>query len=314
MSPSSNARQRILIVDDAMTNIVSLEEVLRGDYEVLYATGSEQGLEMCKALQPDLVLLDVVMPGIDGFEVCARLKSDPETRDIPIVFVTARSDIADETRGLDAGAIDFITKPFSPPIVRARVRNHLELARQRDLLSMHAFVDGLTGVANRRKFEEALDAEWRRCARQDTPLGLIMADVDLFKLYNDNYGHQAGDACLKGVAGALAQNLNRGGDLIARYGGEEFVCLLPETDLEGVRATAARLVAAVSELAIPHLKSSVARNVTVSLGGTAAIPHPDLMAPDLVRSADNLLFRAKKEGRNRSLVEAFAAAQAKAQT
>ena len=312
MSPSSPARQRILIVDDAMTNIVSLDELLRDDYEVLYATGSEEGLEACKTLQPDLVLLDVVMPGIDGFEVCARLKRDPDTRDIPVVFVTARSDIADETRGLEAGAIDFITKPFSPPIVRARVRNHLELARQRALLSMHAFVDGLTGVANRRKFEEALESEWRRCARADAPLGLIMADVDLFKLYNDNYGHPAGDACLKSVADALAQNLNRGGDLIARYGGEEFVCLLPETDLEGVRATAARLVIAVAELAIPHFKSPVAKSVTVSLGGTAAIPHPDFTAPDVVRAADDLLFRAKKEGRNRALVETFAAEQNKA--
>lgn len=311
MSAGSKERQRILIVDDAMTNIVSLDELLRADYEVLYATGSEQGLEACRTQRPDLVLLDVVMPGIDGFEVCTRLKQDPDTRDIPVVFVTARSDIADETRGLEAGAIDFITKPFSPPIVRARVKNHLELARQRSLLSMHAFVDGLTGVANRRKFEEALDAEWRRCARQDAPLGLIMADVDLFKLYNDNYGHPAGDACLKSVADALAQNLNRGGDLIARYGGEEFVCLLPETDLEGVRATAARLVTAVSELAIPHFKSSVARNVTISLGGTAAIPHPEFSAPDIVRSADDLLFRAKKAGRNRSLVESFAVEQTK---
>lgn len=312
MSPSPRSRQRILIVDDAMTNIVALEELLKGDYEVLYATGSEQGLEACRSLLPDLVLLDVVMPGIDGFEVCSRLKRDPDTRDIPVVFVTARSDIADETRGLEAGAIDFITKPFSPPIVRARVRNHLELARQRNLLSLHAFVDGLTGVANRRKFEEALDSEWRRCARQDAPLGLIMADVDLFKLYNDNYGHPAGDACLKSVAETLARNLNRGGDLIARYGGEEFVCLLPETDLEGVRATGARLVNAVSELAIPHFKSSVAKSVTISLGGTAAIPHPDFIGPDLVRGADTLLFRAKKEGRNRALVEVFSADQAKA--
>jgi diguanylate cyclase (GGDEF)-like protein len=311
MSSGSNSQQRILIIDDAMTNIVSLQELLRGDYEVLYATGSEQGLEACRTLQPDLVLLDVVMPGIDGFEVCVRLKRDLETRDIPVVFVTARSDIADETRGLEAGAIDFITKPFSPPIVRARVRNHLELARQRSLLSMHAFVDGLTGIANRRKFEEALETEWRRCARQNSPLGLIMGDVDLFKLYNDHYGHPAGDACLKGVAGALAQNLNRGGDLIARYGGEEFVCLLPETDLEGVRTAGVRLVNAVSELAIPHFKSSVARSVTVSLGGTAVVPNPDFAAPDLVRAADELLFRAKKAGRNRSLVEEFAAEPAK---
>jgi diguanylate cyclase (GGDEF)-like protein len=307
----SNPRQRILIVDDAMTNIMSLEELLKGDYEVMYATGSEQGLEMCRSMQPDLVLLDVVMPGIDGFEVCARLKRDPETRDIPVVFVTARSDIADETRGLEAGAIDFITKPFSPPIVRARVRNHLELARQRDLLSTLSFIDGLTGIANRRKFEEALESEWRRCARQDAPLGLIMADVDLFKLYNDTYGHQAGDVCLKTVATTLAQSLNRGGDLIARYGGEEFVCLLPETDLDGVRATAARLASAINQLSMPHLKSSVARCVTVSLGGTSTVPHPDFVPPDLVRGADQLLYRAKQEGRNRALVEAFSVEKAK---
>jgi len=169
--------------------------------------------------------------------------------------------------------------------------------------------DALTGVANRRKFEEALETEWRRCARQHAPLGVIMADVDLFKLYNDNYGHPAGDACLKSVADALAQNLNRGGDLIARYGGEEFICLLPETDLEGVRATASRLVAAVSELAIPHFKSSVARCVTISLGGTATVPHLDFTVSGLVRSADDLLFRAKKEGRNRALVEAYIAGQ-----
>ena len=297
---ASPIRQRILIVDDAMTNIMALEDLLKDDYEVSYATGSEEGLEACRALQPDLVLLDVVMPGIDGFEVCARLKSDPETRDIPVVFVTARSDIADETRGLEAGAIDFITKPFSPPIVRARVRNHLELARQRSLLSTLSFIDGLTGVANRRKFEEALESEWRRCARQDAPLGLIMCDVDLFKLYNDTYGHQAGDACLKSVAVTLGQNLNRGGDLIARYGGEEFVCLLPETDLEGVRATAARLAAAVNELAIPHAKSAAAAYVTISLGGTAAVAHPDFSPPELLRRADLLLYRAKQDGRNRA--------------
>jgi diguanylate cyclase (GGDEF)-like protein len=308
MSSGPNLRQRILIVDDAMTNIMALEEVLKGDYEVLYATGADEGLEACRRLRPDLVLLDVVMPGIDGFEVCARLKRDPETRDIPVVFVTARSDIADETRGLEAGAIDFITKPFSPPIVRARVRNHLELARQRSLLSTLSFVDGLTGIANRRKFEEALETEWRRCSRQDAPLGLIMCDVDLFKLFNDTYGHQAGDVCLRTVAVTLADNLNRGGDLIARYGGEEFVCILPETDVEGVKATASRLAAAISELAVPHEKSTVAPHVTISLGGTSAIAHPDHSPTDLLRCADMLLFRAKQEGRNRALVEAFAAA------
>lgn len=305
MSSGTNLRQRILIVDDAMTNIMALEELLKGDYEVSYATGADEGLEACRTLQPDLVLLDVVMPGIDGFEVCARLKRDPETRDIPVVFVTARADIADETRGLEAGAIDFITKPFSPPIVRARVKNHLELARQRSLLSMLSFVDGLTGVANRRKFEEALDTEWRRCARQDAPLGVIMCDVDLFKLFNDTYGHQAGDQALRNVAVTLAQNLNRGGDLIARYGGEEFVCLLPETDLEGVRATATRLGKAIHDLDIPHEQSTVIKRVTISLGGTSAVARPEYSAGQLLRWADMLLYRAKVDGRNRAQVEPF---------
>jgi diguanylate cyclase (GGDEF)-like protein len=303
-------RQRILIVDDSMTNIVALDELLRGDYEVQYATGSEQGLEACRTVQPDLVLLDIVMPGLDGFEVCARLKRDPETRDIPVVFVTSRSDIADETRGLEAGAIDFITKPFSGPIVKARVRNHLELARQRSLLSTLSFVDGLTGVANRRKFEEALEREWRRCARQQAVLGMIMVDVDFFKLFNDTYGHQAGDAALKSVANCLVEHLNRPGDLVARYGGEEFVCLLPDTDLEGVRTTAVKLSKAVIGLAIPHEKSSVAPWLTISLGGTAVQADAERSPSLLVSCADALLYLAKQEGRNCDVVKPFAACQA----
>jgi diguanylate cyclase (GGDEF)-like protein len=299
------SRQRILIVDDSMTNIVALSELLKGDYDVRYATGSEQGLEACRTLQPDLVLLDVVMPGLDGFEVCVRLKRDPETRDIPVVFVTSRSDIADETRGLEAGAIDFITKPFSGPIVKARVRNHLELARQRGLLSALSFVDGLTGVANRRKFEEALEREWRRCARQYALLGMIMVDVDFFKLFNDTYGHQAGDAALKSVADCLVEHLNRPGDLVARYGGEEFVCLLPDTDLEGVRTTAGRLGKAVIGLAIPNQKSSVAQHLTISLGGTAVQADAERLPADLLSCADALLYRAKQEGRNRDVVKPF---------
>ena len=311
MNPTKS-RQSILIVDDAMTNILALEELLKVDYDVHHATGSAEGLALCKTLQPDLLLLDVVMPGIDGFEVCVRLKQDPETRDIPVVFVTARGDVTDEAHGLGVGAIDFITKPFSPPIIKARVRNHLELARQRGVLSTLSFIDGLTGVANRRKFEEALETEWRRCGRQEQWLGVIMIDVDLFKLYNDNYGHQAGDIVLKNLAQSMAQSLNRGGDLIARYGGEEFVCLLPDTDMEGVRATTTRLSSAINELNIPHAKSSVAAHVTVSLGGTAAVPHPDFTAAELVSFADRLLYRGKQSGRNQGRVEEFLAAKAHA--
>jgi diguanylate cyclase (GGDEF)-like protein len=186
------------------------------------------------------------------------------------------------------------------------VRNHLELARQRKVLSALSFIDGLTGVANRRKFEEVLETEWRRCGRQDQWLGVIMVDVDFFKLFNDSYGHQAGDVCLKRIATALSENLNRGGDFIARYGGEEFVLLLPDTDIDGARATAGRLANAVNKLAMPHAKSSVAIHVTISLGGTSAAPHPDFTAEELVSFADRLLYRAKQTGRNKAIVEPFA--------
>jgi len=298
--PSSDERPRILVVDDQPTNIQTLYQVLKGDYDVAMATNGSQAIELCQRRPPDLVLLDVVMPGIDGFEVCRRLKTDPATRDVPVIFVTARDSTEDETLGLEVGAVDFIAKPVNPPVVRARVRTHVALKRQADLLRSMAFNDGLTGVANRRWFDERLQVEWLRGRRNKLPLSLILLDLDHFKAYNDRYGHQAGDDCLRAVAAAMKARLGRPADLLARYGGEEFVCLLPETPIEGARAKADDLGRAVLELAMPHADSATGGVVTISRGVATASPAVDGAQNELLQHADEKLYVAKRAGRNRT--------------
>ncbi len=297
----NGTRQKLLIVDDLITNIKVLMSILNAHsaYDIAVATSGQQALDIALLEMPDLILLDVMMPGMDGYEVCQRLKSDQRTKDIPVIFVSAMDEAEDEARGLEAGGLDYITKPVNKAIVKARVRIHLELKRQRDLLRRISMIDGLTGIANRRRFDEALEREWRRCQRAATPLSVIMVDVDFFKAYNDHYGHLAGDECLKRVAEAMADQMRRGTDLAARFGGEEFVCLLGDTGTEAALAMAQRLRACVSEMAIPHAWSSVADHVTISLGVGTLVPDEDQDARRLVDLADQGLYIAKGGGRNR---------------
>ncbi|ALJ36203.1 diguanylate cyclase [Azospirillum brasilense] len=295
----TDARSKILVVDDIPSNVHVLSRILKDEHDIYFATDGAKALELAQSRLPDLVLLDIMMPGMDGYEVCSRLKTDPVTRDIPVIFISAKSEVEDETYGLEVGAIDFISKPISPPIVKARVRNHLLLKRQTDLLRTLSFNDGLTGIANRRRFDEVLLREWRRCGRAQLPLSLIMLDVDQFKPYNDHYGHQAGDECLRAVAQLLAEQMMRPGDLIARYGGEEFVCLLPETDEDGAVQVAERLRRTVADRRLPHAVSHVADHVTISLGVATARPMLDDTPERLTQLADGLLYEAKRAGRNR---------------
>jgi len=293
-------RQRILIVDDMPTNIRILGEALRQDHAVSIATSGEQALAAVRGdAPPDLVLLDIMMPGMDGFEVCRRLKGDPVAKAIPIIFVTALDEDADEERGLSLGAVDYITKPFSLPVVLARVRNHLELARKTRMLERLALMDGLTEVPNRRSLDEALDREWRRARRNGTNLAAVMCDIDHFKAYNDNYGHGAGDVCLRQVAQALAHAVSRPGDVLGRYGGEEFLALLPETGPDAARDVAERMRLAVYGRALPHAHSSAADRVTLSLGVATMAPDEGQESADLLKAADKALYRAKEAGRNR---------------
>ncbi len=298
--PMPQRRPRLLVVDDQAVNIQALYQAFAADHQVLMATQGSQALALCASQQPDLVLLDVVMPGMDGHEVCRQLKADPSTRDIPVIFVTAHNDEAAETLGLDLGAVDFISKPINPKIVRARVRTHLTLKAQADLLRHWVYIDGLTGVYNRRHFDEHLAAEWARAMRNGSALSVVLLDVDLFKRYNDRYGHQAGDDCLRRVAAALKAGIRRPGDLAARYGGEEFVCLLPDTGLSGALSLAQNLGAAVQALQIEHGDSAVAPVVTVSLGVCCKPEKAPGSAAALLREADAQLYRAKSLGRNQA--------------
>lgn len=293
-------RQKILIVDDAPANISVLVKALTSDYEISVAVTGEDALSIVTSDRaPDLVLLDIMMPGMDGYEVCRRMKNDAATREIPIIFITAKDDEEDETRGLELGAVDYITKPFSPPIVKARVKTHLELKRKSDLLENLASLDGLTCIANRRRFDQILEVEWSRALRTESWISVIMMDIDFFKPYNDNYGHAAGDDCLRKVAEALETSLRRSADTVARYGGEEFVAILPGTDPHGALVVAENMRHSVESLAIEHAYSAVSPLVTISAGVASAIPMTESSAGTLVASADKRLYEAKSSGRNR---------------
>ena len=296
----TSPRQRVLIVDDAPENIAVLVEVLRDEYELSVAVDGGTALRIAASeTRPDLILLDIIMPGIDGYEVCKKLKVDPATADIPVIFVTAMNEVEDEAKGLELGAIDYISKPVSPPIVSARVRNHLELKRNRDLLKDLSSIDGLTGIANRRRFAESLAGEWKRCTRSRCTLSLLIIDIDFFKDFNDNYGHVAGDACLKRIATALDAAACRVGDLVARYGGEEFCVVLPETDSAGAEKVAETMRTSVEDLNITHTFSQCSDRVTVSIGAASMIPYADADPEILMLAADKMLYQAKQHGRNR---------------
>lgn len=295
--PPVTAKPRLLVVDDQPINIQVMHQIFAGEYQVFMATNGPQAIQLCKANPPDLVLLDVVMPQMDGYEVCRQLKTDPSTRDIPVIFVTANTETDQETLGLEVGAVDFITKPVVPAVVKARVRTHVTLKQQSDLLRKMAFLDGLLGVFNRRYFDQQLATEMSRAHRNGTALSVLMIDVDFFKKYNDTYGHLAGDDCLRNVAASIRQTLRRPGDVVARYGGEEFACILPETSLADALTLGRTLEQSVRALGIAHSSSDIANVVTVSVGACCK-PQETQGAPDaLVAQADAQLYHAKHNGR-----------------
>lgn len=292
-------QHKILVVDDIPTNVALLSAILSKDYNVISATSGEMALDLVAHERPDLVLLDIMMPGMDGHEVCRRLKSNETTMNIPVIFVTAKSTVEDEAHGFDLGAVDYITKPFHIPVVKARVRNHLNLKIKTDLLETIAHIDGLTNIPNRRRFDEMLGIEWGRALRSESPLSLIITDIDYFKGFNDYYGHAGGDQCLYSVATALSSLIHRSSDMVARYGGEEFVAILPGTDLKGAATLAEYWRSVIEAMQMPHAKSEVSDYVTVSVGYASMIPVRDQLPYVLLGVADEMLYQAKDGGRNR---------------
>jgi len=290
-------RPTVLIVDDDRLNRNALAELLQGDCRVLMAREGQGALQRMGQDCIDLVLLDVSMPGISGYDVLRAMRAEETLAQIPVIFITAMSQEADEEFGLSLGAADFVSKPFRPAIVKARVMTHLSLARQRRDLEILASRDGLTGIANRRGFDDHLARLLREQASTGGSLALGLIDIDHFKQYNDYYGHMAGDAALRQVAQILAEAADNRGDLVARYGGEEFVLLLGgEADILPLMERARLMVAAA---AIRHETSSTAGHLTIS-GGAALLRKigPD-SGKQLIELADQALYRAKAAGRNR---------------
>lgn len=292
----------ILVVDDDPSVIEVVGNILSGQARVRFATSGEQALNLCRQVGPDLVLLDSQLGTLDGLQVLQRLQADPLLADIPVIIVTSHDEEALEVAALEQGAVDFITKPVRAATLLARVRTQLKMRSLTRELREMATRDGLTGVANRRAFDLALQREWRVAQRQHSPLALLMMDVDFFKRYNDSLGHLAGDACLQAVAGVLHDLGRRPADLSARYGGEEFVLLLPGTDLDGARRQARQVLDHIEALALPHPDSAVSDRVTVSIG-VACLRELDGKAPEqLIEAADRALYAAKQQGRARVCV------------
>jgi diguanylate cyclase (GGDEF)-like protein len=292
-------KQRILIVDDERINRTVLAAVLKDEHQVILAKSGEQALERLSIdAEIDLILLDVIMPEMDGYEVLRQIKNSDATKDIPVIFITALNSMGDEEAGLKLGACDYIGKPFSPAIVKARVANLLRFVRQRKLLETLAGRDGLTEIPNRRSFDHALAQEIGRSERSNQPFSLALLDIDYFKEFNDQYGHARGDEALKSVARALSEALRRPADLVARYGGEEFALVLPDADIAGGREVAEAAHRAVENLAIRHEASAIADHLTISIGGVTCIGG-STDAAQLITAADRQLYQAKRLGRNR---------------
>ena len=288
----------LLIVDDENTNILTLTHILDADYTVLAVKSGENAIKVAEKQQPDLILLDIVMPDMNGHAVAGALKSLEKTRDIPIIFVTGLNNTADEELGLSLGAVDYISKPFSEGIVKLRVQNQIRMLEQLRLIEKMSYYDQLTSIPNRRAFDDRITMEWNRTTRENKPISILVADVDNFKAYNDTYGHQQGDAALRTVAQTLSGAINRSTDFTARWGGEEFIMLLPNTDLDGALHIADKIRLNVSNTDIPCSDGSETR-VTLSIGVNSVFPVQGSSYDEFISLADKALYSAKESGRNR---------------
>lgn len=335
-SPVEPPKGNILVVDDTPDNLRVLSSMLtKRGHTVRKALNGQMALTACQTVLPDLILLDINMPGMNGYEVCAFLKSSENTWNIPVIFISVLDEALDKVKAFSVGGADYITKPFQIEEVLARVENQLtvrrlqislqdrnrllkeqnalllqEIEKRRraesalqkanEKLQLLADYDSLTGIANRRHFDEYLEREWKRSSRDKLHLALILCDIDCFKLYNDTYGHQAGDNSLKQVAGAISRAVKRPADLVARYGGEEFVALLPNTDFDGALRVAESIHLEVRQLKIIHAQSSVSDYITLSAGIATTVPSHKELPAALISAADKALYQAKKRGRNQS--------------
>ena len=292
-------KNSVLIVDDENSNIMLLTQILEPEYVVYPATSGKKAIKASAEYSPDVILIDVHMPEMDGFAVLSALKNSDATRETPVIFTTEVTNPDDEEKGLDMGAADYIHKPFSPAVVRLRVKNQIKMLNSVRMVELLSMIDQLTSIPNRRGFDNRMDMEWIRAIRENTTISLLMMDIDNFKEFNDKFGHQQGDRVLQAVAKTITRSLCRPGDYAARWGGEEFVALLPSTDLKGALGVAEKIRANIGEVVIPCADGSESK-VTISIGVNTQTPQRAGSSCEVfIAEADRELYRAKNSGKNR---------------
>lgn len=289
--------EKVLIVDDSIVQAAQLKAILDSDYDVTTVQTAADGLRFASSSEYSLILLDVVMPEMDGFMLLKKLQEEVITQHIPVILITSLADIENEQRGLMLGAVDYIVKPFHPLIVKARVDTHIKLYEYRKQVEYQSMTDQLTGVANRRRHDCLSVAKWQEATRLKVPFSICMFDIDKFKVYNDSFGHPAGDKVISSVAKTAAAHLRRATDFFARYGGEEFVAFMVGEEAGAAFEHLKRIRQAVEDLHIPH-NPSISQWVTVSVGGVTVIPKVDNSYGTYLKIADTMLYDAKRFGRN----------------
>lgn len=290
--------EKVLIVDDSPVQAAQLKSILDQEYDVSIVQTAEDGLRCASAGDFSLILLDVVMPGMNGFTLLKKLQEEVITRHLPVILITSLSDIENEQRGLMLGAVDYIAKPFHPLIVKARVNTHIKLYQYRKQVEYQSMTDQLTGVANRRRHDRFSAIKWLEASRLQVPFSVCMFDIDKFKIYNDTFGHPAGDKVISAVAQTAASYLQRSTDFLARYGGEEFVAIAMGDQADKIFGHMKKIRQAIEDLHIPH-DPSVAQWVTVSMGGITVCPPVEHGYGFYLQFADTQLYDAKRHGRNR---------------
>jgi len=289
----------LLIIDDDEMNTRILTHTLESDYTIYTVSDGVQAVAKAEEYMPDLILLDIVMPNMDGYQILAELKNSEKTRKIPVIFITGLDSTKDEEKGLSLDVADYIPKqPFSPLIVKLRVRNQIQIINQFRTIQRLSMIDQLTNIPNRRSFDERLHMEWNQAIRERTPISILMADVDKFKALNDTYGHQQGDVALQTIAGIFSQSCRRPGDLVARWGGEEFAVLLPNTPMAGALNVAEKIRAGIESAVLSRDDGSTI-NLTISIGVNAQEPVQGSSMDAFLAQADKALYAAKEAGRNR---------------
>ena len=291
-------KNSVLIVDDEKQNLEALANILGSDYTVYTVRNGHDALKIAKRHIPDVIILDIVMPDMDGFEVFEKFRADEQTANIPIIFVTALENPENEEKGLAMGAADYIIKPYNPASVKLRVYHQIQIINQIETIKQLSTIDPLTRIPNRRSFDYRICLEFDRAKRDKVPISIILLDIDNFKKYNDTYGHLQGDAVLQAVAKIMEQSLRRSLDFAARWGGEEFVAILPDTDLKGAVVVAEALRKNIEKASVPCHKGKDTK-VTVSIGVNTCIPTQSCKSKELFNGADKALYKAKKTGRNR---------------